>query len=211
MTTHAIETSPQAYARAGGLLYLYIILAALFAEAYVRGRLIVSTDAAATATNILAHETLFRIGFAGDLLNVTLDVAVAVISYFALLMEFAGLRILGDSGFLKGFDQQQVQALALLLFKPHANGYVICLAFFGFGLIILGYLIFRSGYFPRFLGVLLLIAGSGYLFNSFARFLAPPLADALFPWTLLPGFIAEWALCLWLLFKGVDLAEWQAY
>lgn len=235
MTTRDLETSPQTYARVGGLLYLYIIVAALFAEAYVRGKLIVSTDAAATANNILAHETLFRIGFAGDLLNVTVDVAVALILYvllkpvnrnlallaalfrlatdviigIALLMEFVGLRILSDGSFLKGFDQQQVQALAMLMFKLHGSGYVISLVFFGVGLLVLGYLIFRSGYFPKLLGVLLAIAGSGYLINSFARLVAPPVADALFPWTLLPGFIAELGLCLWLLVKGVNVTKWK--
>lgn len=235
MTPRTPETSPQAYARVGGLLYLYIIVAALFAEGYVRAKLIVSSDAAATANNVLAHETLFRIGSAGDLLNVTFDVAVALILYVllrpvdrnlallaaflrlatdiilaaGLIMEFVGIRILADSGFPKGFDPQQVQALAMLAFKLHASSYIVSLVFFGFALIILGYLIFRSGYLPRFLGVLLAVAGAGYEINSFARYVAPPVADALYPWTLLPGFVAELALCLWLLAKGVNLAGWR--
>jgi Domain of unknown function (DUF4386) len=233
--TPGLESSPQAYARAGGLLYLYIIVAAMFAEAFVRGKLIVSGDAATTANNILAHETLFRLGFAADLSNLACDIVLAVILYVltrpvnrnlalmalfmkvaadvinigALLFMFVGLRILVDGGFLAGFDPQQVQALALFMFKLHASGFTVSMVFFGLGLIFLGYLIYKSGYFPKFLGVLLLISGPLYLFNSFARFLAPPVADAFFPWTLLPGFIAELALCLWLLIKGVDLPKWR--
>jgi hypothetical protein len=234
MTTRTRETSPRAYARACGVLYLYIIVAALFAEAYVRGTLVVS-DAAATANNILAHETLFCLGFTGDLLNVACDVAVTVILYVllkpvsrnlallgafvrlaadavlcvALLMEFAGLRILVEGGFLKGFDPQQIQSLAMLMFKLHAYGYTIAMVFFGVGLVVSGYLIFKSSYFPRALGVVLMFAGSGYLIDCFARFLAPLVASVLFPWARLPGFLAELALCAWLLVKGVDVPKWE--
>ncbi len=223
------------YARVCGVLYLYIIVAALFAEAYVRGRLVVS-DAAATAANIRGHETLFRVGFTADLLNVTCDIAVVAILYMllkpvnrnlallgafvrlaadaalsvALLTEFTGLRVLVDGDFLKGFDPQQVQALAMLMFKLHGYGYTIAMVFFGVGLIVSGYLIVRSGYFPRALGVVLIVAGAGYLIDCFSRFLAPPVAAVLFPWLLLPGFLAELALCGWLLVKGVDVPNWEA-
>jgi hypothetical protein len=225
------------YARACGLLYLYIIVAALFAEAYVRGRLVVATDAAVTAANIRGHETLFRVGFTADLLNVTCDIAVVVILYVllkpvnrnlalvgafvrlaadavlgvALLAEFTGLRVLVDGGdFLKGFDPQQTEALAMLMFKLHGYGYTIAMVFFGLGLVVSGYLIVRSGYFPRALGAVLIVAGAGYLIDCFSRFLAPLVAAVLFPWLLLPGFLAELALCGWLLFKGVDMPKWEA-
>jgi len=232
---NSTEVSPQTYARVGGLLYLFVIVAAGFAEAYARGKLIVSGDAAATASNIQAHETLFRLGFAADLSNLACDMALAVILYVlvrpvnrnlallttvmklaadiinvgVLLFMFVGLRILVDGSFLKGFDPQQVQALALLMFKLHGSGFTISMVFFAIALIILGYLIYKSGYFPKALGILVMLSGPGYLFNSYARFLAPPLADALYPWSLLPGFVAELALCLWLLIKGVDLSKWQ--
>jgi hypothetical protein len=227
--------SPQAYARAAGALYLFIIVAALFAEAFARGKLIVSTDAATTAGNILAHETLFRLSIAADVLNVSADIAVALILYVllrpvdrnlamlaawfrvafdvvyavALSFQYAALRILGGDDYLKAFDPHQIQSLALVVLKFHGAGYLVSLVFFGFGLLILGYLIWKSGYLPKFIGALLLIAGSGYLINSFARFLAPPLADALFPWSLLPGFVAELSLTLWLLIKGVDMPRWR--
>jgi hypothetical protein len=98
--------------------------------------------------------------------------------------------------------------LALLAISLHANGFAIAMVFFGAAMLPLGYLIYRSRYLPKPIGVLLMIAALGYMFNSTAGFLAPPLADALFPWTLLPGFVAEVALCLWLLLKGVDLNKW---
>ncbi|HSC47977.1 MAG TPA: DUF4386 domain-containing protein [Gammaproteobacteria bacterium] len=234
MTARGADFSPQAYARAGGLLYLYIIIAAMFAEAFVRSKLIISGDASTTAANILAHETLFGFGLAADVLNVSVDIGVALILYallrpvdrnlallaawlrvafdviyaVCLLFQFVALRIL-EGGTVDGFDPHQTQGLVLLAMKLHAAGYLVGLVFFGFGLLVLGYLIWKSDYLPRFIGALLLIAGTGYLINSFARFLAPPVADALFPWSLLPGFIAELALCLWLLIKGVNLAKWQ--
>lgn len=235
MTARTAGFSPQTYARCAGVLYLFIIATAMFAEAFVRGKLIVSGDAAATAGNIQAHETLFRFGLAADVSNVSADIGVALILYallrpvdrnlallaallrvafdvvyaVALLFQYEALRIL-EAGGLDGFDAHQTQGLVLLAMKLHGAGYLVGLVFFGLGLLVLGYLIWKSGYLPRAIGALLLIAGSGYLVNSFARFLAPPVADALFPWSLLPGFVAELALCLWLLIKGVDLRKWEA-
>ena len=235
MTTRTDETSPRVYTRICGALYLYIIVAALFAEAYVRGKLIDFGDAGATASNILAHETLFRLGFTADVLNVAADVGVTVLLYallkpvgrnvallgalvrlladavlcVALVMEWVGLRVFVDGGFLKGFDAEQVHALGLLLFRMHAYGYSVAMLFFGLGLVASGYLIVRSSFFPKALGGLLVFAGGGYLLDCFSRFLAPPFAHVLFPWALLPGFLAELALCGWLLVRGVDAPKWE--
>jgi len=228
--------SAQWYARAGGALYLVIIVTALFAEAFVRGRLIVSGNAAATAGNIMGSPTLFRLGLAADMLNCVLDVAVAMILYallkpvdlnLALLAAFlrvaadailgitgifqlAAIVILGGTDYLRTFEPAQLQTLAYLSLDLHGKGYGISLIFFGLGCEVLGYLVYRSGYLPRFIGVLLIVAGIGYLFNSFAGIVLPSLAAVAFPWTLLPGFFAELALCLWLLLKGVNAAKWDA-
>ena len=224
------------YARAGGALYLVIIVTALFAEAFVRGRLIVSGNAAATAGNIMGSPALFRLGLAADMLNCVLDVAVAMILYallkpvdrnLALLAAFlrvaadailgitgifqlAAIVILGGADYLRTFEPAQLQTLAYLSLDLHGKGYGISLIFFGLGCEVLGYLVYRSGYLPRFIGVLLIVAGIGYLFNSFAGIVLPSLAAVAFPWTLLPGFFAELALCLWLLLKGVNAAKWDA-
>ncbi len=235
MTERVVSISPQRYARIGGVLYLYIIAAGTFAEVFVRSRLIVSADAAATARNIMANELLFRLGFSGEFLHLACDVAVAVILYALLrpvdrniallaalmrlacdiilaisgLSHFAVLRLLGGSAYLETFSSDQLESLALLAMRLHGDGYGISLVFFSFACLALGYLIFRSGYLPRALGAVLAIAGVCYLLNSFAHFLAPAFAAALFPAIFVPIFVAELSLSLWLIVKGVDAVRWD--
>jgi len=235
MTDRTADTSPQVYARICGALYLYIIVAGIFAES-VRSKLIVSADAAATARNIMANESLFRLAFSGELLHLACDVAVAVLLYvllrpvnrnIALLAAFmrlasdvvlavaslshlAALRLLENAGYLASFEPGQLQSLALLALKLHGSAYAISLVFFGFACLALGHLVFRAGYFPKALGVLLGIAGVCYLVDSFASFLAPALSSALFPAIFLPVLVAELGLALWLVVKGVDVARWEA-
>jgi hypothetical protein len=228
-------TSPHVYARICGVLYLYIFVAGSFAEMFVRSRLVVPTDAAATARNITANESLFRLGFSGELLHLALDVAVAVL-LFALLRpvgrhlallaafarvacdlvlavaslgHFAALRLLSGADVLAAFSAEQLHALALLAMRLHGDGYAISLVFFGFACLALGVLVVRSTFLPRLLGALLLVAGACYLVNSFAYFLSPRLAATLFPAILVPAFVAELSLTLWLIVKGVDAARWE--
>jgi len=236
MTGDRPRLSIQGYARAGGALYLIVIATALFAEAFVRGRLIVPGNAAVTAGHIMGSPTLFRLGLAADMFNCVVDVAVAMILYALLepvdrnlallaaflrvaadailgitgLFQWAAIVILGGADYLHAFEPAQLQTLAFLSLDLHGKGYGISLIFFGLGCEILGYLVYRSGYLPRFIGVLLIVAGIGYLCNSFAGIVLPSLAAMAFPWTLLPGFFAELALCLWLLLKGVNAAQWEA-
>jgi hypothetical protein len=236
MASRALETSPQIYARVGGILYLFIIVVALFAEVFVRDRLIVSGDAAATAGNILGSETLFRVGLAGEMLTCVCDVALAMILYVLLkpvsrnlallaaffrltfvsiygvakLFEIAALAVLGRADYLKAFEPQQLNALAYLSLRLHSYGYGVSLLFFGFCCVPFGYLIYKSGYLPSILGVLLVIGGMGYVIFSLAQMLAPGFAGRfLFPWIMLPAFLAELGLCLWLLVKGVNLPKWN--
>jgi len=223
MTNRAVETSPQTYARIGGILYLFIIVAALFGEVVVRGRLIVRGDAAATANNILGSETLFRVGLAGEMLTCVCDVALAMILYVLLkpvsknlallaaffrltfvgiygvakLFEIAALVVLGRADDLKAFEPQQLHALAYMWLSVHGHGYGVSLLFFGFCCVLFGYLIHKSGYLPRIIGVLLVIGGLGYVVFSLAQMLAPAFAARLlFPWIMLPAFPAELGLCL---------------
>jgi hypothetical protein len=224
--------SPQAYARIGGAIYLVIIAAGVFAEAFVRSRLIVYGDAAATATNILAHRTLFRLGIAADLSTFLSAIVVTVILYsllkpvnenLALLMllfnlaqdaiggmnglnTYRALQLLNGAEYLKVFSPEQLQAMALLALKGHTVGFNIALMFFGPSCIVLGYLIFKSGFVPRVLGILITIAGACYLINSFALILSPSLASLLI---LLPAFIGELSFALWLTVKGVNVPKWQ--
>jgi hypothetical protein len=227
--------SPQLYARAGGAMYLIIIVAGGLGEMFVRNGLVAAGDAAATAHNLMASSALWRIGVAGDLLQHVCDVGLAMALYvllrpvnrnialLALLFDLVAMSVfvanklnlmlpmflLGDAKYLEAFTPEQLQALSYVAVRAHGYGFGIGLIFFGCECIVLGWLIFRSGYLPKFLGMLMPIAGVCYLINSFALILAPKLADAMFPAILLPCLIAELSLCLWLLIKGVDLPKWN--
>ena len=115
-----------------------------------------------------------------------------------------------ESEYLKAFQPEQLQALAYVSLRVHGYGYGISLLFFGFCCVLFGYLIHKSGYLPRIIGVLLVIGGLGYVVFSLAQMLAPAFAARLlFPWIILPAFFAELGLCLWLIVKGVNLPMWK--
>jgi hypothetical protein len=229
------ERSPQPQARIAGFLYLIIIAAGFFAEGYVRGSVIVSGDAAATAHNILASEQLYRLGGAAEFVTLFCDVTIALILYNLLrpvnrslallaaffrlvftavyavlsLAHFAPLVLLGGASYLAPFTPDQLQAMAYLSLKLHALGYNVSLVFFGIHCILIGGLIAGSNFLPRIIGAMLVIAGACYLINSFANFIAPTLADQLFPYILLPGLVAEGSLALWLFVIGVNASKWN--
>src|SRR5437588_813643 len=235
MTDRTIERSPQLYGRIGGALYLIIIVVGLFGEAFVRDRLIVSGNAAATAANVMSHESLWRFHIAAEIFLLICAVALLLILFvllrpvsrdLALLAVFFNLVSigieaattmyllealfpLGNAGYLKAFTPEQLYAMASLTLKSHAYGFGVSLLFFGCFCVIVGYLIFRSGYFPRTIGVLMQIAGVCYVTNSFALILSPGLVNRLFPGILVPSFIGELSLCLWLLVRGVNMKRWE--
>ena len=122
---------------------------------------------------------------------------------------FTPLFLLGGAAYLKAFDAAQLQALSYVSMRADSYGFGVGLIFFGFECLVLGYLIFRSGFLPKTLGILMQIAGVCYLTNSFALALSPPFANALFPMILVPCFIGESSLCLWLIIKGVDVRRWN--
>lgn len=236
MTSENHAASPILMARVAGVLYLIAIIAGIFAEIFVRGTLIVSGDAAASARNILASEPLFRLGFAADLVSVAAYIGVTAILYellkpvsrtLALLGAFFGLAgsaimagnminhlaplfLLGDAGYLIAFEPDQLQALARVSLRLHSLGYNIAIVFFGLHLLFLGWLIFRSSFLPRILGVLLAIAALSFLTNNFAIFLAPALAAQIPPYVMLPSLIGEGSFALWLMLVGVNADRWRA-
>jgi hypothetical protein len=235
MPERTVETSPRLYARIGGVLYLIIIVVGLFGEAFVRDRLIVSGDVAATAANIRSHESLWRFHIAAELVLLICAVVLLLILFvllrpvsreLALLAAFFNLVAigieaattlyllealfpLGNAGHLKAFAPEQLYSMASLSLKSHGYGFGVSLIFFGCFCLVIGCLIFRSGYLPKALGVLMQIAGLSYLTNSFALVLAPSFANRLFPGILLPAFVGEASLCLWLLVKGVNVPKWK--
>jgi hypothetical protein len=235
MTDHADEASPQISARIGGFLYLIIIALGVFAEVFVRERMMVNGDAAATARNILEHEQLYRLGFAAGIIVCLCGLPLTLIFYnffklvnqslallevffalvtisiesVSLLYHFAPLILLGGARYLSVFNAEQLHALGYMSLTLQSVGYSLSLTVFAFDCMITGYLIFRSTFFPRILGVLMAMAGLCYLTNSFASFLSPALADHLFPYILIPSFIGELSLCLWLLVMGVNVPKWK--
>lgn len=236
MTSRAVEASPQTYARIGGVLYLIIIVLGLVGEAFIRSRIIISGDATATAANIRSLESLWRVGIAAEFVLLISAIALAVIffvllrpvsrdlAFLAVCFNLVSLAVeavaalnlvaalfpLGNAEYLTAFQPEQLYAMATLSVKSHSYGFGAALIFFGCECLILGYLIFRSGYLPKALGVLMQIAGLSYLTNSFALLLAPNLANRIFPAILLPAFVGEASLCLWLLVKGVNVSKWNA-
>jgi hypothetical protein len=224
------------YARLGGWLYLVVFVAGIFAENFVRSALIVSGNATATAANIMAHESLWRIGFAADLIMVVCYVAVTLVLYVLLrpvnknlallaaffgmmgnailatdaLGHFAPLLLLGSADHLKAFDPHQLQALALLSLKLHGYGYQVSGVFYGLYEFLLGLLIFKSSYLPKFLGVALIIGSLCYLSDIFALFLAPAFEPAISSIVLVPAALLELSLCVWLIVKGVSVPKWDA-
>jgi hypothetical protein len=225
------EWSPQALARAGGLLYLVIIVVAGFGEAFVRESLVVSGDAAATAARIRASELSWRLSIAGNMVHLACAVGLTLVFYvlfrdihrhLALLMVFfnlisigleiasklflvAVLLLLDAPAYLRAFDTRQLEALAYLAVRLHGYGFAISLIFFAGTCLLLGNLITISTLVPRILGPLMLVAGLSYLVNSFALLVAPGVAGRLFPAILIPPFVGESALCLWMLARGVKV------
>jgi hypothetical protein len=226
----AAEVSPRIKARMAGVFYVLTGATAIFNMFFVLGRLVVHGDAVATATNILAHEPLSWLGVTAALLNVAVQIVLATLFYdlfkvvnrslsllaalfllmqcavlaFASLFQLAPLVVLGGGGYLSVFQLKQLQAQALLFLDLNAQAFDISLVFFGFFCVLIGYLIFRSTFMPRIIGVLMALAGLGYL-----TFLSPPLATTLSPFNLAPAALGEPSLFLWLLVVGVNVNRWK--
>jgi Domain of unknown function (DUF4386) len=220
-----------AHPRAGtiGLVYLLYFVTAISAPFLTKG-LVVPGDAVATGNSILAHEALYRSGFAVGLIANAFYIAVTALFYglfepvnrsisllaaffslvgcavqiFGGIFELAPLVVLGDSQWLSAFKVEQLQAAALLCLRLHAQTFNISLVMFALYDLLIGYLIFKSTFLPRALGVLLMFAGLGWL-----TFVWPPLATALSSYVLPIGALAEILLMLWLLVRGVNVSRWQ--
>jgi Domain of unknown function (DUF4386) len=217
-------------ARIAGLLYLIVIATGLFAEVFVRQALKVSGDALATANNIQSSELLFRWGLVADLTNFVCGLPCVLIIYFLfkhvnkfllqlalifviiqtaiiavnLLNQISPLLILSNDAYLKTFQPNQLVVLSQLSLNIQGVGYAIGLVFFGFYCLLVGYVIFKSKMIPKFLGILYIISGLGYLINSFIMLLSKGFANPLFTYLAIPIFIGELSFCLWLMIKGVD-------
>lgn len=222
----------QRYARIAGVLFLLSMVAGGFGEAYVPSKLIVSGDATATAANLRNFDFLYRLGFASFLVESLCDTALALILYvllkpvnkqlsllaaffglmatatfaFAELFYFAPQLILGRA-YLNTFTPDQVNSLALLSLKLYGYAGMLFTAYYGMAWIVRSYLIFRSSYLPKFIGVLMAIGGIGFVVRNFLLILAPAYASDVLLMLMFPGGLI---MAVWWLVKGVDAQKWNA-
>jgi len=230
MMERETEVSPRTKARIAGVFYLLEGATSAFGAIYVVSMLTVTGNAEATAASVLTQQPLLWWAFATALIAVACHIVYTVLFYdlfnpvnrsifliaasFSLvaiaiqgcasLFQVAPLLVLKGGGYLSVFNAGQLHALALMFLNLDKQIFNIYLVLFGFWLVLTGYLIFRSVFMPRFLGVLVVLSGFSYL-----TLLSPSLANYLFPYYLAPDAIGEPLLILWLLIVGVNAELWK--
>jgi hypothetical protein len=236
MTLAPIGESARLKARIAGLLYLVTVVAG-FANLSIENSLIVRGDAAATTARILAAEPLYRLGILAELAGVAGYVGVTALLYdllkavsrtgslLAALFSLVGcavqaagavllatpfLLLRGDLRALTAFTPLQLQGLAMTAVRLEGQAYNVSILFFGFYCTLIGALVFRSGFLPRLVGVLMVFAGLGWLSDTCAIVLAPAFARSLGPGLMIPGTIGETSLMLWLLLVGLNGPKWES-
>ena len=226
-----ITSQPKRLARIAGFLYLIVGIFGGFAVGYVSPMLYVPGDAATTTRNVLANAGLVRIGVLADLLQATVFVFLGMTLYLLLrhvhknaatamvvivaiaatimcldkVFQFAALQVAGDASYTAAFGVTGSNALVLLLLDMHNYGYLIAQIFFGLWLVPLGFLAYKSGMFPKALGVVLVVAGISYLVDMLAAFVVPDLSKQIHGFLAIPPTIAEIWMLGYLLVKGVKV------
>jgi Domain of unknown function (DUF4386) len=225
------EMSPRTKGRFAGAIYLLYVIAGVYAQTFISDRLVVFGDAARTTSNILANQSLYRLGFTIYLVEMAGQVATVVLFYqllkpvsrtgamlaaafeligcgikiFSRLFYFAPLLVLGGGvSSLSVFNKEQLDAIVLLLLRINDNGAAIALAFFGFSTVLQGWLIYKSGFLPRWLGTIGIIGGFGWL-----TFLSPPLGMRVFTYVAVYALVGLLATIGWLLTVGIDEQRWR--
>lgn len=225
------NTNPNKTARTAGFLYLLLVPLGIFGMLYVPNTLFVPGDTAATISNIMANQTLFRFSIACALVTQVVQIFVVLYLYkvlkpvhkdYAALMvvfilvavpiamlnelnQFAVLLILNGVDYLTFFTTEQMHALVALFLDLRESGIFIAQIFWGLWLFPMGYLIFKSGFLPKLIGVLLIVACFGYLVDSFIFFFVPDFGITFSEFT----FLGELLITLWLLIKGVNVEVWK--
>ena len=223
-------SSPCVLARFIGLFHLIVIVDGVVAQGLISNRLIVFSSASTTATNILANRNLFQIGLTIFLIEMAANVATTTLFYellrpvsksvsllstgwgltgciiktFARAFYIVPLFVLGGTSALSSFSSEQLQSIALVLLRLNGQGANLALPFFGLEWVLRGYLITRSTYLPRWLGVLSFISGLGWL-----TYFYPPLGSRLFVILALIALLDAAALIFWLLVFGVNEERWK--
>jgi hypothetical protein len=228
------ETSPQFKARLAGFFWLMTIITGIFAFVAASG-LVVFGNAAATATNLLAHESLFRGAISADLVATVCYVAATLLVYellkavngtvsllaaffsligcsigaFGVVLRIAPLVVLGNSQYLNVFTAEQQHAMAYLFLRIYGQSSSVSFVFFGLHCFLIGCLILRSTFLPRFIGVLMFCAGVGWLTQGFTNLLSPALGRSISSFLMPLGILGEGSLTLWLLIAGVNIQRWR--
>jgi hypothetical protein len=229
--------SPVALARIAGVLGLLGIAFGAFDIGHIRGTLIAAGDPATTSHNILAHEVLYRTGFTGHILELLCNIVGEVIYFYLLwrvnlivagialvcgivgiavegldmLNSYLPLKLAAEGGALNAFSAEQRQALAYFSVQVQDAGLLISFVFYGADELLSGYLMFKSRFLPRVLGILLGIAGFCYVANSLLTFAAPALDAKVYPAVLYACFPGEFLSSLWMATVGLNAAKWRAW
>lgn len=228
------NTSPLVYARAVGFLYLVLLVVGPFSLLYVDGALIVPGDATTTANNIADSESLFRLGLAGHGITLLADLGIAVLLYALfrpvnqvlsmiamsarlgtafihgtiILLSVTVLLLVGNAEYFDSFPKEQRDALVLLFVNLRQSGGLVWGMFFGIHCLLIGVLAYKSAFLPKWIGILMILPGIGYLLNSFGAVIAPDLSG-LYVIAVGIGTVGELVFAFWLLIKGVDVREWR--
>ncbi len=231
MITRTTKTPPLTVARVAGVLYLSLVPLALLGFPFGPSQFFVPGDAATTANNIIASESLFRLSMVINLLGAIVNALVVLALYqllkvvnknmaslmviflllsvpIAMLNELnhmAALLLSSDTNHLTSFTASQLQALVLFFHDLHKYGLTIAEVFWGLWLFPMGYLVFKSGFLPRILGALVIIGCFGYLTVSLTAFLLPAYSVGF----LRLAAVGEVLLPLWLVIKGVNVEQWE--
>jgi hypothetical protein len=230
MTTLLWESSPTTRGRIVAALYLFVIACGIAGQMFISDRVVIRDDAAKTAENILANTELYRLAFTLFLVEMVAQIVTSLMFYdllkpvnrslaritavigvtgsgiktLARLFYYTPLLLLGGATYLSAFEPAQLNALSLTFIRINAVATQIALVFFGFETVLRGWLVYRSEFLPRFLGVLSIIGGVGWL-----TFLWPPLGSQLFMFVALFAIVGVIATCGWLFIRGVHDAKWR--
>jgi hypothetical protein len=230
MTNLIAETSPSTRGRILAALYLFVIISGVTAQLFIADSFIVRDNAAATAANILANKSLYRLAFTIFMLEMAAQVAVSILWYdllkpvnrsaarlaaifgltasgiktMARVFFYAPLIVLSGASYLSVMETSHLEALAFLFIRINSQAAAIALIFFGFETFLRGWLVFKSEFLPRFLGVISMIGGLGWL-----TYVWPPLGSKVFMGVALFAIVGVFATAGWLFIRGVDDAKWR--
>jgi hypothetical protein len=231
------QFNPLVLARIVGILGLVGIVTGAFDIGYVRNTLMADGNVSATVQNIMAHETLFRMGFTAHIVLLLCNIPGEIIGFILfkrvnliiaavamacglvgtaiealdMLNAYAPLKLAAEAGAMGAFNPEQLQSLSYLSMQLQDTGLLISFVFYGLDEMLTGFVVFRSGFLPKIVGTLLGISGFCYFTDGFISFISPSLQARLLPYLLFPCLPGEGLFALWLAIKGLNVEKWRAW